>query len=310
MPRPQFQQRHQDYVLGPVQDSKLHSIPSGVTVTGIQLQLDVDAPFLLRGRAMRVAYQSVRELIQSGVEGVALRYAGPDQDWRMQGFIPQTLVMPYGGQGGAWKPVYPQIFYPAGAVLQVEVQNASANDITDLTLYWRGVKLYTWGTNPDYTYPKRMKAIPFAYPIAPIDTANPGGFIQNLLATDTRNRQIFQVLSDADFVLRYGQAGPSFAPQGAEVSVTLRDEADKPYSNAPVHVEVLFGPSIGNFITGGSFIHAIGTGNAVAPTFFPEIYIPANHQLYYDIVRNDGGIGGVPIPNYPITLIGSKVYPL
>jgi hypothetical protein len=156
-----------------------------------------------------------------------------------------------------------------------------------------------------------MTAIPFVYPIQPIDQAlNPSGSIQNLLVTETRLRQIFQNEQNTDFVVRYGQAGPSFAPLGLEVFVTLRDENEKPYSNAPVHVECLFGPSAGLYVTGGGAIPAVGTGNAVFPTFFPEFYIPARHQLLYDIVRADGGYAGAAtIPNYPINLIGSKVTP-
>jgi hypothetical protein len=314
--RPQFQQRHFDYVLGPPTtmnpqgDARLIDVAPGQIVAGIELHTDVDAPFLLRGRAYRVQYSDFERQLQAGLESVALRYAGPDLNYFMQGFIPQNLQMPYGGQGGAWKPVSPQVLYPAGSTLTVDILNAGSTHLLNLTLYWRGVKLYNWGSNPAYTYPARMKLVPFSYPIALISQANPFGMIQALGVTEQRLRQPFRVLTDADFVLRYGQAGPSFAPLGLEVSMMLRDENEKAYSNDFVHTDLLFGPSQGNYSTGGATIHAIGTGNALPSVFFPELYIPAGHQWYYDIQRADGGFAGAAsIPNYPVTLVGSKVYP-
>ena len=53
--RAQFQERHQDYVIGPPpagqnptvnQDSRLASVAAGQLVSGIELQMDPDAPFL------------------------------------------------------------------------------------------------------------------------------------------------------------------------------------------------------------------------------------------------------------------------
>lgn len=306
----QFQQRHQDYVLGPNQDSRLASVASGQQVTNIELQLDNDAPFLLRGRAYRVAYNSLASRTQLGLNGLALRYSGPLRDFRSQGYIPQGLVMPYGGQGGAWKGLHRPILYPAGSIIQVDLINTSSNTLTNLTLYWRGVKLFPWGMNPAYTYPKKFRTLPFAYPIAPVTAANPYGTIQNLLTSETRTLQQFQCQNDADFVFRYGQAGPSYAPFPLEVGIILRDENQKAFSNDYVHYETLFGPTLGNYPCGGTTIKATGTGNATPSCMFPEIYVPKSHLLYYDIQRSDSGyVGTATIPNFPINLIGSKVYP-
>jgi hypothetical protein len=305
-----FQERHQDYVIDQTLDARLHDVAPGQLVSGIELHLETDAPFLLRGRAYRVQYDTLASQTQVGIQNLALRFAGPDLNFFSDILVPQNLEMPYGGQSGAWKPVSPQVLYPAGSVLTVDILNTGPTHLNNLVLYWRGVKLYTPGQNPAYTYPKKMKAIPFSYPIAPITTGNPFGMIQNLLATEQRLRQPFNCLNDADFVLRYGQAGRFFAPFGLEVFMTLRDENEKAFSNLPVHVEVLFGPSQGNYQTGGATIPAIGTGNALPSVFYPEIYIPASHQLWYDIIRADGGFAGsATIPNYPVTLTGSKVYP-
>lgn len=307
---PDFQERHQDYVIGPAQDSRLASIAPGQEVTGIEFQFDTDAPFLMRGRAYRVRAAALDSQVQTGLQDVALKYTKGDGDYTSQGYIPQGLVMPYGGQGGAWKAVYPQQFYAAGSVMRLDVLNDGPSTLTDLTLYLRGVKLFPWGQVTSYTYPAKFKILPFVYPAQPINPSlNPYGVFQNLLVTDSRILQQFQVGNDADFVLHYGQAGPSFSPLGVEVAVTLRDESQKAFSNAPVHVSLLFGPSQAVYSAGAGNLSAVGTGNAMPSVFYPEIYLPKNHLLYFDIERNDAGFAGAAtIPSYPINLVGAKVY--
>ncbi len=308
---PQWQQRHQDYVIGPNQDSRLASVAAGATVPGIQFQFENDAPFLLRGRAWRVKYDNLDSRTQAGLNGLALRYTGPNGlDYRSQGYIPQNLLGPYGGQSGAWRSVYPNILYPAGSVIQIDLVNTGSVTMTNLTLYWRGVKLFPWGMNPAYTYPAKFRPIPFIYPIATVTQSNLTGSIQNLLTAETRTLQQFQCGNDADFVFRCGQAGPSYSPFGLEVFFTLRDENQKAFSNDYVHYEVLFGPSGGNYPCGGTTIPAVGAGNALASCMFPELYVKMNHLLYYDVMRADSGFAGsATIPNFPVNLIGSKVYP-
>jgi len=310
---PRYQQRFQIYVVDQTIDPRLASVAPGTLISGIRFQLDPDAPFLLRGRCYRVSYDSIDSHTQMGVESVAFRLAGPDQDYRSMQLVPQNLVMPYGGQSAAWKPVYPQIFYPARATLTFDVQNLSATEtLSNLVFYFLGVKLFDFGQNPAYTYPERIRATQYAYGAnysSPPNPNNPTAAIQNLLPADSRLLQILQIKNDADFVARTIQAGPSYAPLALEVFITLRDENRKAYSNLPVHFEVLAGPSTGNYLTGGGSIPAIGTGNSLAGVLFPELYLPANHILYYDIYRQDSGYAGAEtIPDFPITLLGSRVY--
>jgi hypothetical protein len=290
-------------------------VAPGQLIEGIEFQTDPDAPFLLRGRAYRVSYDTLVSRTQVGIQSVAFRLAGPDQDYRAAQLVPQNLVMPYGGQSGAWKPVYPQIFYPARATLRFDVLNTSTSEtLTNLTFYFRGVKLFPFGTNPpSQTYPKKMRATQYGYGInysSPPNPANPTASVQNVTTAFNQQLNILQIKNDADFVARTIQAGPSYAPFALELFITLRDENRKAYSNLPVHFEVLAGPSGGNYQTGFSgSITAIGTGNSMPSALFPEFYLVKNHILYYDIVRQDSGYAGAQtIPNFPITLLGSRVY--
>src|ERR1039458_6400642 len=242
--RAQFQERHQDYVIGPPpagqnptvnQDSRLASVAAGQLVSGIELTMDPDAPFLLRGRAYRVAYDTLASRTQVGLQNLSMRFSGPDQDYRATAVIPQGLQMAYGGQSAAWKPVYPQIYYPARSTMYIDLLNTGATTLTNLTLYFRGVKLFPWGINPGYTYPAKCSMLPYVYPILQPTVANPYGTIQNLLGADSRYLQTWQNQPDSDFVLRALQAGPSYSPFGLEVLITLRDENREAFSNAPVH---------------------------------------------------------------------------
>jgi len=307
---PQFQQRHQDYVIGPNQDSRLGSVAAGQLVTGIQFQMEPDAPFLLRGRAYRVKYSGFETRTQTGLQNVAWRWSGPDEDFRSAQLIPQNLQMAYGGQSAAFRPVYPQILYPARSTVTMDVQNLGTSTLTNLTLYLRGVKLFPFGINPAYTYPKRCRLLNYVYPINYITPTNPTGAIQNLSISDTRLAQTFTTKPDSGFALRALQAGPSYAPFALEIGIILRDENQKAFSNDYVHYEVLCGPSTGNYQTGSAgSIAAMGTGNAAPGILFPEIYIPPQHLLYYDIQRSDTGFAGAAtIPNFPINLMGSRVY--
>ena len=237
--------------LGPAQDSRLASVGPGQLIRNIEVQFDNDAPFLLRGRAYRVSYDSLASRTQVGLQNLKMRWSGPNNDYRQNVLVPQGLDMAYGGQSAMWAPVYPQIAYPANGLMLVDVLNAGATTLTNLTLYFRGVKLFPWGTNTGATYPARMSILPYAYPINTVDNSPTAtGAIQNLLTADQRILQTFQVQNDSDFVLRSGQAGPSYAPFALEVFVTLRDGNRKAFSNAPVHFETLFGPSGGTIRPG------------------------------------------------------------
>jgi hypothetical protein len=324
--RVRYRQRHYDYVIGPPstafpenrnQTALLSAIAPGQTITGIPLKLDADAPFLLRGRAMRIPYPVTKGCTKSQpLNGLLMRYTGPNNNYLQQDLVRQSLEMMYFGQFGQWRPVSPQILYPPAGVILIDVKNDSASEIDNLTLYFRGVKLYPWDARPNYTYPDKFASLPYVYPIAPVDpSTNPAGLILSLGVAETRLNQIFQVKDDADFVIRSAQAGGvQIETKYFETFVTLRDPDNLPYSNQPVHVDTLFGYG-GSGVTYRvsdvpNSITPKGVGPGMPGWFFPEIYVPRNNLLKYDIYRTDSAYSGCSdTVDFPIMLSGSKVFP-
>lgn len=302
-------QRHQDYVLGPNQDSRLASVAAGAVIEGITLQLDPDAPFVLRSRAMRVQYDASR--LQAGLGNLRLRFAGPNRDFRSQNYVRQALLAPYFGQLGNPIPEFPQIVYPRSGVITADVYNDGAAALTNLTLYFRGMKLFAPGAVRSYEYPPTCAMLPYTYPIGTFSSTDGLTLIRSVAVTQGTFRQTFRCKQDADFVVRGGQAGLPFSTTPVnEVFIRLRDEDEKPYSNDAVHMDVLFGNSGfgATYVAGGGNIAPVACGPNSPGLWFPEIYVPKNHLLYMDITRTDISYAGAVAVNLPISLIGQKVF--
>lgn len=301
---PGLVQRHHDYVLGPDQDSRLATVAAGQTIGGIVLKTDLDAPFALRSRAMRVRYSSTST--QPFLQNLLVRWAGPNRDYRSQDFIRQSLLGPYFGQWGNPIPVFPQVVYPRGSDITVDVRNDGADDLTNLTLYFRGVKLFAPGAVRFYDYPSNISTFPFVYPIGQYQDSDGLTLIRSVQVLQGPLRQTFKVKGDADFVIRGGQSWIAYAaPAGFtphEIFVTLRDEDEKAYSNAPVHVDILFGNSA------QAPQGIIGAGPNSPGIFYPEIYVPKNHLMYLDVTRDDSSYVNAAAVDFPLSFTGQKVF--
>ena len=289
----QFQERHMDYVWS------FPTLQPGQPLVA-PFQFDPDAAFELRGLAARIPYDA--QGTQTALAGVSFRWSGPTQDYRQQQRVPIGLMTgAYFGQYGNPMPVFPGARFPASGVTWVDVVNNGAAPLVGLQLFMRGVKLGYPGQWMTYPYPAKMRTIPYAYPFS----------VPQLGVTEARLNQVFRVKSNGDFVFRAGQAGRAFAPATWEVFLTLRDADSKPYSNAPVHVDVLFGQSIGRAAypvgNAGLVLPPIGPGASAPGLIYPEIYLPADHLMLYDIARADAAYGGAVVADFPINFIGSKV---
>lgn len=300
---PDLQQRHHDYVLGPNQDGRLASVAAGQTIKGVELRLDPDAPFALRGRAVRQTYDGA--LTQTSLRFLKTRWADSQVVYRNQDFIPESLQMANFGQVGNPGPVYPPVIYPANGLITIDVQNTGATPIVGLTFYWRGVKLFPQGAVPAYTYPPKFAGLSFSYPIP----------VVALGVSELRQNQIFTDKQDADFVIRGMQATAPFSTAGrtlAEVSIILKDFSRKPFSNDFVPLDILAGAGgwpatipVGQTPT---LIPPFGTGPAQPGLLYPEIFVPMNNQIFYDIQRTDGVVGANQAEDLVINLIGAKVF--
>ncbi len=299
---PELQKRHYDYVLGPNQDARLASVATGSVITELILPIENDAPFVLTGRAVRAASAG-----SINMAGLRTRFTGPNRDYRASGgrpsYVRESLASANYGMFGNPKPIVPGLVYPPGSVLMLDLlYDGAVNPLVNLTFFFRGYKLYPAGSVPAYTYPRKMSSLSFSYPVP----------VVQLGINETRHNQLFTVKQDADFVLRGGQGPlPHFSPSTlSEVSIILRDFNKQPYSSDFVPFDVLFGytPTVFEVVIAGStLLPGFGPGPGAPGLFFPEIYVPKNHQLLYDLQRTDGAVfGSTTAEDFVFTLIGGR----
>lgn len=304
---PQMQERYQVYVLGPNQDSRLASVGAGKTIEGLELALDPDAPFQLRARAVRQKYSAT--LTQAGLRSLSMRYTGQygSEDYRQQAMVNVACEMPNFGQGGCPRSIWPQLTYGPSQVIRVDIQNSGASAITNLQLFFYGVKLFPWGAVQAYAYPESFASIAYNWQIP----------VLALGVNEYRQNQIFNVDLN-DFVVRGGQATAPFQLSDgtrtfAEVGIVLKDEQRKPYMNDFVPLDMLFGagawPKTIPLGQTPSLIAPFGIGPGNPGLIYPEIYVPNRHNLYYDLQRTDGVSGTNQAEDFTISLVGMKVYP-
>lgn len=304
-----LQQRHWDYVLGPNQtggtggqNGAFGSVAANAVLQGVPLVTDTDAPFLLRSLAVRVQYDtSSTAHRQTNLNQLQLRFAGPSKNYFQQTFVPLNLLMPFGGQLGNPHPLQRQIYYPPGSSIYVDVYNNGANALTNLNIVFRGVKLFTKGIRPAWTYPPKMKIYPYGF----------NATVKALAVQGPPVRSIFNVIGGWDFAFRSIQAGVTSSNTTWEVFMRLYDSDMYPYSNDFLHVDMFAGNGTGpaTYPTGaaGTFIAPIGPGPSLPGVFYPEIYLPVNSNLLYDMYRLDNGFGTAVAQDFPMEFFGAKV---
>jgi hypothetical protein len=300
-------QRHHDYQL------TIPVLPAG-GLTDVPLQLDSDAPFCLRLVKSRNIpaesgwmFQNPKKQFQSTTYRTDRTFPG----------FPGNFSQPTRGAL-----VRPPMVYPVNAQIVCNIANNTGAPITNARLLFRGSKLYAPGAMVFPEYPARLSGLPFSYQVPVLGVG--------LAGTDSASRRDNQVRirQDADFAFRYGVCDPFFvsidggptppgyapgigdlgsgATQGAnftEVYVQLKDEARKPYSNEPIHVDDLLGRG---------FPHPYNVAGAnndqvlfLPGLFTPEIIVEQEHSLYFDVFREDAT--GFPVDLY-FRFQGMKVY--
>lgn len=287
----------------------------------LPLQLDSDAPFVLRGRGGRCQNDPV--VFQAGMNGLVVRARDANGDYLSDAPVPWYLDVPGGGYGGQWSPVYPARVYPQQGQLLTTVSNTlpNAQDLTNVQLYYVGTKRYPASKRYD-TYPKRCSVKDYIYSywnLSPLNPQLPG---QGALLgpSETRLQIPITIQTDADFVIRSGQAG-IYGATGSpwfyqELFILLKDAFLKPYMNLPVHIDWLFGGGHLSAVatqalylpnnTQNLFSSGVPSGYGLGPgtsgiipgqvplsgnwhpgLIYPEIYVRGNTQFYFDLIRND-----------------------
>lgn len=292
----------------------LATVAANAQIAKLALRTDTDAPFLLRSIACRVQYDTTStNHRQTGLNQVLWRFTGPTENYLQQIATPLTLQTPWGGQIGNPLPLHRQVFYPAGSTIFVDLINNGSVTLTNLTFYFRGVKLFPWGVRRFYPYPKKMSTIPYTYVAGQSPTVGPT--TQFNIPVTTGNVGFwypFQIKSDGDFVLRSLQA--LTGAQTWEVFLQLKDSDGYPYSNDFIHMDTIAGHAVAvaQFPTASEgttvFQEAIGTGPAMPGILFPEIYLPNQQYLEFSIYRADSGQGTAVAQDCPIALQGAKVF--
>lgn len=315
----------------------LASVPPRAQFNKLPLRTDTDAPFLLRSLAVRVQYDNTLTALtpgsnhrQTGLNQVLFRFATANGQYMQQYPVPILLQTPFAGQMGNPLPMQRQVYYPAGSTILVDVVNNGPATLTNLTFYFKGVKLWPWSVRRWYPYPAgRLSTLPYAYAFGLSPVEFPA--LYNVPVTQSfgaPNRLQLNFRQDGDFVLRSVQAGPQVPPGSVgavngyfswEVFFRLHDGDDYPYSNDFVQADVMCGNAQGpaSFPTGvgmvgpaTAFLQGFDVGPALPGVIFPEIYLPNNQFMWLDVARNDSsfvGMGAIP-QDFPIVFQGSKVY--
>lgn len=271
-------ERHQDYQLN------ITELPAG-GLQGVELFLDSDAAFAARWVKQRFTPEAA-----SGQWSYRFRApsgAYQSSDFRFDTFGRGTLIR--------GNPLYPQMIYPAGGSIVVDINNIAGVELDNVKLLFRGSKLFPDDSIPAPTYPPVCSILPQVIPITvgPIAQNNGAGNLNNQINIPT----------DWDFVLRYANADPFLLAGGNgtydQLYAQLKDDKQKPFSNVPIHIDDLFG-SQSSTATG-----SVTTAPFWPGVFTPEIYIPANKILYFDLFRTDTAGGNVTMQ---FSFGGARVY--
>jgi hypothetical protein len=192
------------------------SQPAGSIQEGLTLVTELDAPFRLSGIAIWT-----NDAAGGAFDGqIAIRFQRPDGRLIQRIFAPGSAVAS-GNQNSAGTPnpnqalvtpITPNIVYPPGSVITIDVDTLSESPITPGSIIvFVGTKLFRADDVWAPTYPKKFTTRPYLNSL----------FLPNLsIANGPVLNQPFTVEQDADFVFQLG-GYTDFSPLG---SVTFADE--------------------------------------------------------------------------------------
>jgi hypothetical protein len=293
------QLRHYDYRIN------VGTVQPGQTVS-TKLTLDNDSGFIARGRAIHLTPPAVATG-QSQLVNYFDRFQDANLDYFSDAptrFYNENANF---GQFGNFLPIRQPVYYPPGAAIEIEVTNNDPSVMTGVEVYFRGSKVFKPGVFPCLGYPKgNLSFLPFLFP-----SAVTLGISQNVL-----NGSI-QAQSDADFVIRAINMGCFAGVEGGtgggaqtgyvQLYIQLKDANGRYYSNLPVHADTCFG-SLGSMGLGNAAPAGMSSGPYRPPLLMPEIYLPANARLLFDLYRADSSFVNQLSAQIYLLFQGMKVY--
>jgi hypothetical protein len=265
---------------------------------GLTIKIDQDAPFLLTGVCVWCSNPDVTTVFDGQA---ALRFQRPDGRYIQRALTSTNLLFP-GNQynqgltpnAALRSPIRPGVLYPPNSVITLDILGLPADaDLQLLTIVFCGINLYQAGSIWDPKYPAKWK---------------PRTYLDNLTIPSYSSfngpsvNNIFNVQNDADFVWQAGvytdfgagTSGDTPIAQLRNLGVIFRDYTYKPYMNDYVPIGLVF-----------PFLSAQAPGY-----LYPEIYIPRNGQMLFDIAPLTGN--EAPPAGPPVTVVlglkGMKVY--
>lgn len=300
-----FFDRHQDNVLD------VGTILAGKKVFGLPLVLDPDAPFIMKALAVRCDWEL--EIGQSNLQYLYFKLKRANGSFLSQDWIPLLYAIRAFGQGGNPGPIWPHENYPANSALEIDLWNNNSTDvdIDGLEIVFRGCRRYA---PRDNLYPKQIREIRNYTRSLKVTVG-----ITPVAGGDVRNVQIFPSMTNntfigSDFVLRKITGGALYNPnspaayfQPRNVWLTLKDGVGKPYSNAPVDINILAQQPMAT----ASIPNANQFGPWHPGLVYPEIYVPEGEALTVDILRDDTafiGQAGLAADRIDLAFGGVKVY--
>lgn len=261
-------ERHFDYVID------AGAIANGETKRDIQIQLQLDAPFCLRGLGGYVINEAGTAV--TGLGGGFLQFDDSELRWLQSDLTAMTADIVVSGRNAQYSPYWRQSVYPKGSVVSFQLRNASGGDWFKTRLVFRGAKLFYEGQVWSPTYPSCYETLPFELSLTPAVTA-----------LQTLPDNLITIQGDADVVIRGAVATP-VSGSIANLEFRLKDWRDNYYSNDFINYRWLFSQNL-----------------AQRPgIFYPEIYVPRNAQFLYDMRQGQNAAGSLNL-----SLIGAKVFP-
>ena len=309
-----FCDRHQDNVIdvGAVfgtSPTAIGSLVAGKQYPGIPLTIDADAPFHLKALAVRMNWDA--DTGQNGLANLWYRLKRGNGDYMSQDWVPFVLAVRLFGQGGNPAPVWPWEAYPPGGVIEIDLWNRGNTALPGVQVVCRGVRRYP--PLPSL-YPKKIREIR-NYTRSLKQT---GVGLTPVTGGDVRNIQILpqmtnNLMMSSDFVLRHLTGGsvfndkfPSSFVPARNVWCVLKDHQERPFSNLPVDINILFQQPLTNTDISG----CVGQFGPWHPALiYPEVYIPQGQGLYLDIYRDDTGQAGGAAVRLDFAFGGVRVYP-